>query len=845
MKNNVYIGAILPFAALVLTGGMASAFTLTQYKASKPVEVGLPVTPDSLKNENSFSTEQLLESALPISLREQAQDWTTVTTDSAGKVELLPAASKPRLQSFVTNLRTPRFSKGSIKFHSNGMGNILVNGKSLAKKASVDTVSGEASAPIALNPEEDYEIQLNIVTMPQEEGTPSFRVEYVPEKEFEDVIPEADMSSTRRFSVRKTMTGNRIYRALLSPDGKYLLLKYAERHNDTDWTEYATLMETASKKVISENIDYSSDWMPTGSTLYRVEKHPDGNTMVTTQIPSLKSEIYAKHLPEKNFTVLPDGKTLIYYKRVEGKKDNGDMRRVLDPDDRIPGNRDRSYIMKYDIDTHISTPLTYGGKTTSIVDIDRKGTKLLYMSTENRPEEYPFYFNDLVQLDIATLATDTLIKNDPYITGAIYSPDAKQLFIKGSPSAFKGIGKNCGNHEIANDYDNQGYIMNIQTGVIKAVTKNFKPAVEDEPVWNPIDNKIYFIGEDGFFKNLYCLDPKTGAIQQLNKEKQTITRFSIGDQQDKWLAYVSGNFTETGKANLMSLKTLDSTVIDNPMSGELAGVEFGKMTPWTFTASDGTLIDGYECLPPNFDSSKKYPMIVYYYGGTSPSSAVMTHPYAPQVFASRDYVVYVLNPSGTTGYGQEFSARHVNTWGKRTAEDIIEGVKQFCKEHPYVDAKKVGCLGASYGGFMTEYLQTLTDIFAAAVSHAGISNVTSYWGEGFWGYSYNGVAAAKSYPWNNPDLFTKQGALFNADKIHTPLLLLHGTEDTNVPIGESIQLFNALKVLNREVEFITVQGENHVISNFDKKILWQNTIMAWFAKYLQDDPRWWNELYGK
>lgn len=111
---------------------------------------------------------------------------------------------------------------------------------------------------------------------------------------------------------------------------------------------------------------------------------------------------------------------------------------------------------------------------------------------------------------------------------------------------------------------------------------------------------------------------------------------------------------------------------------------------------------------------------------------------------------------------------------------------------------------------MTQYLQTQTDIFAAAVSHAGISDVTSYWGEGYWGYSYNAIAAADSYPWKNPDLFTKQGSLFNADKINTPLLLLHGTVDTNVPIGESIQLFNALKILGKTVEFITVDGENHL-----------------------------------
>lgn len=845
MRNRAYFGAILPIAALVLTGGMASAFTLNHFKASEPVEVNLPAIPDSLKNENAFSKDQLLESTLPLSLREQTQDWTTVRTDTSGIVELQPASSVPRLQSFSTRLRTPRFSKGTLKLHSKGMGNLMVNGESVAKKTTIDSVSGEASASLSLNPEEDYDIQVNIVTMPEESGTPEFRVEYIPEKDFEDVMPSEGMESNRRFSVKKTMTGERIYKTILSPDGKYLLTKYARRYNQNDWTYRATLQETSTGKMISENISYSSEWMPKGATLYFTEKHPDGYMLVAMNVPSLKSEIIARHLPNGDFSILPDGKTLIYYKEVEGKKDTGDMHRIQGPDDRIPGNRDRSYIMKYDIANHISTPITYGGATTTILDIERNGKKLLYMSTENRPEEYPFYFNNLVQLNIVTLKTDTIIANDPYINNAIYSPDATKLFITGSPSAFDGIGKNCGSHEIANDFDTQGYIYDISSGKITAATKGFNPAVQGQPVWNPDDNRIYFRGEDGFYTNLYSLNPNTLEIKRLNHENESITFFSIGDEQSRWIAYCSGGFTNTGAGYLYDLKNGKSRMTDNPMTEELADVKFGKMNPWTFKSSDGSIIDGYECLPPDFDPAKKYPMIVYYYGGTSPSLAVMTHPYAPQVFASRDYVVYVLNPSGTTGYGQEFSARHVNTWGKRTAEDIIEGVKQFCKEHPYVDEKKIGCLGASYGGFMTEYLQTLTDIFAAAVSHAGISNVTSYWGEGFWGYSYNAIAAAKSYPWSNPELYTKQGALFNADKIHTPLLLLHGTEDTNVPIGESIQLFNALRVLNREVEFITVQGENHVITNFDKKIIWQNTIMAWFAKYLQDDPRWWNELYGK
>ena len=185
----------------------------------------------------------------------------------------------------------------------------------------------------------------------------------------------------------------------------------------------------------------------------------------------------------------------------------------------------------------------------------------------------------------------------------------------------------------------------------------------------------------------------------------------------------------------------------------------------------------------------------------------------------------------------------MGTWGKESGDDIIEGTRTFLAEHPYVDAKRVGCMGASYGGFMTQYLQTRTDIFAAAVSHAGISNIASYWGGGYWGYSYGECAQYGSYPWNNPDMYVKQSPLFNADKIHTPLLLLHGTVDTNVPTTESQQLFNALRILGREVSYVQVDGENHVIGNFKKRMTWQNVIFAWFAKYLKDEPEWWNELY--
>lgn len=835
---------LLITTALLMCPSAVSAYTLTKFKAAPAVALHIPSLPDSLQKENAFSNDKLLTARLPLALRDQMQDYTTMTADTAGRIVLAKDINRPQLHTFATRLRAERFAKGKLVVNSTSMADVLVNGQSIAKKTETDSLPADASGNITLNPEADYDIVVNIVSLPDDKSAPDFKLEFVPDKKFEDVALSDGPDIGRRFSTRMTMIGERIYSATLSPDGKYLLTKYSEVFSADDRAYRATLQETATGKIITEDISSYANWMPKGSTLYYTVKKPSGYDVVTMEVPTLKSKVIARGVPDNSFTVTPDGRYLIYYDYVEGTKDQGVMRRYKSPDDRIPGNRDRSYLMRYDLETHATTMLTYGGATTYIAAFSPDGNKMLYMSSVMRPNEYPMYFKDIIEMDLTTLKTDTLIRNDAFINDVVYSPDGKQLFCIGSPQAFDMIGANAGNHEIPNDYDIQGYIYTIADKSVRPMTRDFDPSISGTPVWNRVNNMIYFMADRGFFTDLYSLNPKTGAITRLDNKIQSVFNFSVGEDEGNWLAYVGGEFKDTGLACVLNLKNGTNRLIDDPMKEELKDIQFGHMEPWRFTASDGTEIDGYMTLPPNFDPSKKYPMIVYYYGGTTPSSSGMGHAYSPQVFASRDYVVYTINPSGTIAYGQEFSARHVNAWGKRTAEDIIEGVKEFCKAHPFVDDKRVGCLGASYGGFMTQYLQTLTDIFAAAVSHAGISNVTSYWGEGYWGYSYNTVAAAKSYPWTNPDLFTKQGSLFNADKIHTPLLLLHGTVDTNVPIGESIQLFNALRILGRDVEFITVDGENHVITNFDKKLVWQDTIMAWFAKYLQGDSRWWDEMYG-
>ena len=395
--------------------------------------------------------------------------------------------------------------------------------------------------------------------------------------------------------------------------------------------------------------------------------------------------------------------------------------------------------------------------------------------------------------------------------------------------------------------ENELFIYDIASRQVRPLTKDFDPSVQ-RVTWSKADGKIYFSAENRDYVHLYSLDPATGSIEQQPVGGDYIYRWDIAAHAPV-IAHLAYNTLEPASAYVTKMeknaknRAKQWLLFDGKTA--LGDAQVGTCQDWNFKNSRGDTVYGRLYLPADFDAQKQYPMIVYYYGGCSPVSRYFESPYAPQYWNSLGYVAYIIEPSGATGFGQEWASRHVNTAGRGPADDIIEGVKQICREHPFINSKKIGCMGASYGGFMTQYLQTQTDIFAAAVSHAGIANHTSYWGEGYWGYNYSEVSMANSYPWSHRQLYVDQSPLFNADKIHTPLLLLHGNADTNVPLIESLQMFTALKLLGREVALVEVEGENHHILEYTKREKWLATQMAWFARWLKDDPTWWEALYPK
>ena len=669
-----------------------------------------------------------------------------------------------------------------------------------------------------------------------------------------------DAAAKRAYNIYDVICAPNYPSVSISPNGKFIVVRKTWVDRKGNNHSISELRNSQTNRVMA-TFEESVKWMPSSNKLYFTQKASDSSIageekqdgtlqLITINPLTMEREVLASNLPEGWFQFTPDEKTLIYTLTTEGRKKDPQVYDVKEPEDRQPGWRERSNLAKYDFASGILQPLTFGYHNIYLMDISADSRYLLIGKGEERLTKRPttlasFYRLDLGSMNASSATTpkvETLIEKGEFLNSAQFSPDGKSILVSASPEAFNGIGKNVEEGQTPSMIDTQLYLMTLSDKKVRALTKDFNPNVLSTE-WSKVDGNIYFTAEDKDCVHLFQLNPKSGKFTLLKTPEEYIKSFSLASSAAE-MAFSGQSASNADRLYKMNTKALKSQLVDDLSARELKDVELGECKAWNFVNSRGDTLCCRYYLPPHFDAAKKYPMIVNYYGGCSPTSRMFQSRYPHHVYAAMGYVVLVVNPSGATGFGQKFSARHVDTAGEGVAEDIISSTQAFCDEHAFVNRKKIGCIGASYGGFMTQYLQTKTDLFAAAISHAGISDHTSYWGEGYWGYSYSEVSMANEYPWTNKHLFVDQSPLYNADKIHTPLLFVHGTADNNVPVGESIQLYTALKLLGRPTAMVLVDGQDHHIIDYEKRLKWQNTIFAWFAKWLQDDASWWTEMYG-
>jgi dipeptidyl aminopeptidase/acylaminoacyl peptidase len=830
----------------LLTFCCAAAFAqdinLTKLYGTVPLEIIAPVEVDTVNADGTkMSAEDLLK--LRLNIPSQTIFIKEYEADTTGFFQTETIEGKTSVQLFSFYVHADAYGGAKVEATSPGMLEIYVNDKlASSKKTTEESLSHAGDISTALNPYPGASrVVIKLLAKNKQEA--ALKIKITDEKTGSTRNLSVTESPERRMVLDDAIKGKRVSDISVSSKGNYILISYTDNQGERSYSSTELYYAKNGRRVwIDKNRQKQQlQWLPVSEQLCYVSKEDAKTSLVSIHPETLEETVIAHDIPDERITFSPDEKAFYYTRTSQPRAEkDGDVFRLQTLTDRSGGKPAHAFIYRYDLATGQTRQLTFGSHSTRLNDASRDGRFILFSISDEIITERPFSKRAMFRLNIETMQVDTLWKDEKYASGAVFSPDGKKILISGSADAFGGIGLDIEEGQIANLYDTQAFIMNLETKRIDPVTKKFNPNVQ-QGRW--YDNElIYFKVEDEDRVRIYSYRLSDGKFTALPVQEDVVEQFDVA-RYAPVMTYYGVSISNSTRAYLVPLKSGLSARIADPYDAHLANLTLGEVKDWHFVNSEGAEIKGYYFLPPGFDANRQYPMIVNYYGGTSPIERRFESRYPMHVYAALGYVVYVLQPSGATGFGQKFSALHVNTWGIRSSDDIIEGTKKFIDAHPFVDRTKIGCIGASYGGFMTMYLQTRTDLFAAAVSHAGISSISSYWGEGYWGYSYSAAASAGSYPWNNRELYVEQSPLFHADKINTPILLVHGTVDTNVPPGESIQMYTALKILGKTAELIQVEGENHHILSYEKRLKWNESIFAWFERWLKDDASWWNDLY--
>ena len=655
---------------------------------------------------------------------------------------------------------------------------------------------------------------------------------------------DAGVDPRRETTIRDILDAPRVDEAVISADGARVACVLGANLPDGKAESWIEIRDAEDGRLLharrGDDAPSGLAWAPTGSRLSFSTTGEEGGTIWILDLDGGAATPLLRDVPELGaYAWAPDGASIVYGVTEKPDPDPRHVHRLREVDDRLPWFRDRTRLVQVAVPGGASRRLTAGDASPFGWRISPAGDRLLFFRDRPDYAARPYVARELVVLDLATLETHRIL-DDPWIDDARWSPDGRRLLLQGSPSAFGGLGRaaDLPDGVTPNDYGGQLYVFDPATGEAEPITLDFDPSVADCS-WHR-DGRIYARATDGQSVRLFLRDGK--EWRALDAGVEVVSAWDPAREARKAVALGSGAVTPQ-KVVVMDLRRNRARVVLDPGAARFRDVTFGRVEDFRATLPNGEVLDGRVHYPRDYDPAKRYPAIVYYYGGTSPITRDFGGRYPKNVWTGQGYFVYVPEPSGALGYGQAFAARHVNDWGRLTADEVIEGTRAFLEAHAAVDPERVGCMGASYGGFLTEYLLTRTDIFACGVSHAGISSLSSYWGEGYWGYNYGVRALANAFPWNDRELYVEQSPLFHADKITTPLLMLHGDADPNVPLGESDQLFAALKLLGRDVEYVRVGGQQHWILERGRRIVWNDTILAYLARYLKGRPEWWNALY--
>jgi len=397
-------------------------------------------------------------------------------------------------------------------------------------------------------------------------------------------------------------------------------------------------------------------------------------------------------------------------------------------------------------------------------------------------------------------------------------------------------------------------VYDRSTKEIREVLPNFDRWV-DEEAWGPDSKTIYFTAGEAGAEPIFSVEILEGKISRFVTPDKDIGEFSdlhiTSDDQNLIAARMA--VSQPGEV----LKLVSSPAIIDPdlskkgmkyleMFGApypkaavalthlntalLAQLDLPEIDSFWLPSIGNVKVQGFLIRPPGFDASKKYPVKFFIHGG--PQGAwgdSWSYRWNPELFAANGYVVIMINPGGSTGYGQAFVDRVNGDWGGKPYIDLMRGLDYAEQHYPFIDKTRECALGASYGGYMANWVLGHTDRFKCIVSHDGMFNTESAYGttEELWFNEWE----FKGTPWTNRALYREWSPMLAETHFKTPTLVVHGQLDYRLDVSEGYQLFDTLQRMKVPSKMLYFPDEGHWVLKPQNSQLWYKTVNDWVDQW--------------
>jgi dipeptidyl aminopeptidase/acylaminoacyl peptidase len=350
-------------------------------------------------------------------------------------------------------------------------------------------------------------------------------------------------------------------------------------------------------------------------------------------------------------------------------------------------------------------------------------------------------------------------------------------------------------------------------------------------VWAPDSKSLYVTFEDRGQQPLARLDIDTLKLTPLS---------TVGTSDDAevsrdgtFLVFTKTDLSHPADVFRLNIGATAPTPLTHMNAKQLEDIEFGEASSFTFRGWKGDNIDAWQVKPPGFDANKKYPLLLLMHGGPENSWGNLFHyRWNAQVFAAAGYVVIMPNFHGSSGFGLKFMDAIKGQWGGAPYEDQMKAV-DTALTWAYVDPTRLAAAGASYGGYMANWMEGHTDRFRTIVSHDGLYDlVSSLYSSDFLAGSqkeFNGTA------WENQEALLSQAPATFAKNFKTPMLIIHGEHDYRVDLSNGLAMFQVLQARHVPSKLIVFEDENHWVLKPGDSVFWYHNVLDWLNEWTKPD----------